>query len=174
MEKQKFGKLYRRSDYPGVLTRIMVDLIDVSTILALCVMTFIVAYLFTEQERVMNLILFGWVILAFGYLGPWKATGFPTLGYFMFRVKIVNSQGNQIDFWQASGRALFLLFGPANYLIDLFWLYGETPRQALRDKFTGTYLIKNNAVLESEGKLVSKVLHVMGYRVQIEEIQRIG
>ena len=67
---------------------------------------------------------------------------------------------------------MFLLFGPINYLVDMFWLYGESPRQTLRDKFTGTYLIKRGAIVETRGTLAKSVLHVMGYRVVVEEIRR--
>jgi uncharacterized RDD family membrane protein YckC len=171
MERGKTGVLFRKSDYVGVIPRVLIDIVDIAVIGIPGFGTLLVAASMYREERIMGLLLLVWVILGFLYLGPWKSTGYPTLGYWIFRVKLVNASGNKVDFWQASGRALFLLIGPANYLIDLFWLYGEIPRQALRDKFNGTYLIKKNAVIESKGKLVPKVLHVMGYRVRIEEIE---
>ena len=67
---------------------------------------------------------------------------------------------------------MFIFFGPANFLIDLFWLYGEIPRQALRDKATGTYLIRKNAQETGRGRIIAKVYHVMGYRLRMEEIER--
>ncbi len=166
------GALYRKSDYAGALTRILVDLIDILAILAFGIAACFAAHSLGASSRAIARIICLVILLAFGYLGPWKATGYPTLGYLLFRLQLVNAQGRRPDFWQASGRALFLGIGPVNYLIDVFWLYGETPRQALRDKFSGTYLIKKNAVPVAEGKVVSKVLHVMGYRAVVQEIQK--
>jgi uncharacterized RDD family membrane protein YckC len=172
MAAHKTGFIYRKSDYAGVIVRILIDLMDFTTLGISCLATIAIAsYSGVEQPRVLSFLGFAWIILGFVYLGPLKATGIPTLGYRIFKVKLVNAQGGKADFWQASGRALFLFFGPANFLLDLFWIYGEAPRQALRDKFSGTYLIKNSATIVSQGKVASKVLHVMGYRMRIEEIQ---
>jgi uncharacterized RDD family membrane protein YckC len=164
--------LYRKQDYPGLIVRLLIDIVDISAVFLVAMVSFVTVFAGVVEDDV----FFGRLIFVLGlvYLGPWKATRYGTLGYLLFRVKIVNAQGARISFWQASGRAFLMFFGPLNYLFDLFWLYGETPRQALRDKLAGTYLIKRHAQVEAQGKTVLKVLHVMGYRMQVEEIQRIG
>lgn len=174
MVNERIGVIYRKSDYPGILIRVLIDIIDFAAILITAAVFFLTVFSGVEDDLAIGRILFGFFVLGFGYLGPWKASGIPTLGYLICRVKIVNSKGDRVSIWQATGRALLLFFGPMNYLFDLFWLYGETPRQAFRDKLSGTFLISKSAIVESEGKVVRKVLHVMGYRAQVEDIQRVG
>jgi hypothetical protein len=43
---------------------------------------------------------------------------------------------------------MFLFLGPFNYVADLIWLSGDPQRQALRDKFTQTYVVRKKAVRE--------------------------
>ena len=174
MNTQRIGVLYRKSDYPGVFIRILVDAIDLALIVVLYCGILLTFFPSEVDQLTVDRVFLVCFLFAFAYLGPWKATGKPTLGYWLCRVKVVNAEGNRISFWQATGRAFFIFLGPVNYLIDLFWLYGETPRQALRDKALGSYFIKKSAIPESNGKIVVKILHVMGYRVRVEEIQKVS
>jgi uncharacterized RDD family membrane protein YckC len=173
MSENRIGVLYRKNDYPGFFTRLLIDVVDISAIILFSAISFLTLFANVENDLTIGRLLFAYFLMGFGYLGPWKATRFPTLGYLVFRVKIVNAMGERINVWQATGRAILMFVGPVNYLFDLIWLYGETPRQALRDKLAGTYLIKKNAQVESSGKIVGKILHVMGYRMRVEEIQKL-
>lgn len=173
MEREDVGLLYRKQDYLGFFARLFIDLIDVCVLAAGCVLSLYIAvcYGYEENDLVLDRIMFAWLLVAFIYIGPFKATPLPTLGYLIFRAKLVNSRGNRAGFWQASGRAVMMVIGPLNFLLDLFWLFGDSPRQALRDKLSSTYLIRKNAEVVARGKIVRNILHVMGYRMQVEEIK---
>jgi uncharacterized RDD family membrane protein YckC len=172
MSQEKLGVVYRKADYPGLFARMAIDAIDFAAVIGVAAASLLTVFSGVEEDATMGRLFLLFLLLGFGYIGPWKATGLPTLGYLLFKVRLVNVHGERVNFWQASGRALFMVAGPVNYLFDSLWIYSEAPRQTLRDKFSGTYLVKKGALEEYRGKVVRKVLHVMGYRTQVEEIRR--
>lgn len=104
----------------------------------------------------------------------------PHFGYRLGRVKIVGLDGQAPSskslIWRALFgligllyflhlfelfnymRALFGVLAPLSYL-DLIWLLNDTHRQALRDKFAGTYVVKKDAQPAGKGRIVFR-LHV--------------
>lgn len=167
------GPIFRSSDYPGFFIRLGIDILDIAFILVACFAAFLLAASFIGDGVWLGRAVFCLILVPFLYLGPLKATRIPTLGYLLFRVKLVDIEGKRPNLWQASGRGLALCIGPLNILLDLFWLYNSAPRRALRDVFSGTFLIRKDAQVEGTGTIVRKTLYVMGYHARIEELSRI-
>ena len=63
------------------------------------------------------------------------------------------------------------MLGPLNWLMDLLWLSGDTHRQALRDKFTGTYVVKRLAEPAGNGKVVYRSYDIVGLNFVFREVE---
>jgi len=66
---------------------------------------------------------------------------------------------------------MFGMLGPLNWLIDLTWLSSDANRQALRDKFAGTYVIHANALPAGTGRLGFCYYHILLYNFLFKEIE---
>ncbi len=64
-----------------------------------------------------------------------------------------------------------MVFGPINYLFDLVWMWNESQRQALRDKFTDTAVVKKCAVPIGTGKVIHRCYHILGYNFLFREVE---
>jgi hypothetical protein len=70
-------------------------------------------------------------------------------------------------------RMMFGILGPLNWLLDLLWLSNDTNRQALRDKFANTYVVKLNAQAAGSGRIVFREYHVLFYNCLFREVEAI-
>jgi hypothetical protein len=68
-------------------------------------------------------------------------------------------------------RLSFVLLGPLNWVLDLLWLSHDDHRQALRDKFARTYVIKAAAEPAGTGKTVVRYYEICGYNFLFREVQ---
>jgi len=66
---------------------------------------------------------------------------------------------------------MFAAFGPFNMLLDLFWIPGDTHRQALRDKFAQTYVVKRTAQIEGKGKMTHNYYDILGWSLFFSEVE---
>jgi hypothetical protein len=66
---------------------------------------------------------------------------------------------------------MFMFLGPLNYLVDLIWLSGDPQKQALRDKFAQTYVIRKEASPAGSGKVVHRQYYFMGCSFLFREIK---
>jgi hypothetical protein len=62
--------------------------------------------------------------------------------------------------------------GPLNFVLDLFWLTGDRDRQALRDKFAGTYVIRKDASPAGSGTVVMRTYMFWGMTFLFKEVRR--
>jgi uncharacterized RDD family membrane protein YckC len=168
--KERFGPIYRPQDYPGVFKRMAVDLVDFAAV-GIGAVALVAALEAGLRGRAASAACLAFLIAAMAYLGPYKATGLPTLGYLVFGVKVTDMEGRRISLWQATSRLAFMLAGPVNILVDFFWMYNGPLRQTLRDKLCGTVVVEKDAVKVADGRVVFKVVHGMGYRLICEEVE---
>jgi len=101
-----------------------------------------------------------------------KRSKFRTVGYVVAGAKIVNLKGERPSILSLFGRLLFAFVGPLNALIDLFWLTGDVDRQALRDKFASTYVVKRNAIPAGTGTIVFRTYMFWGMTFLFKEVKR--
>jgi hypothetical protein len=61
--------------------------------------------------------------------------------------------------------------GPLNFLIDLMWLTGDANRQAIRDKFAGTYVVRQDAMPAGTGPILVRTYMFWGMTFLFREVR---
>ena len=173
--KAEEGVYYAKEAYAGFLLRLLVELIDIAVASALCFLFgfgMLVCPLPIEPfTPLFAYALFtGWILIWFAYFVPLKGSRFHTLGYRIGKIRIVNLQGNAPSVYSLTLRLIFAIIGPLNILLDLVWLTSDPNRQALRDKFAHTYVIKRDAEVAGGGKIVYQRFSILGWNLLFPEV----
>src|SRR5262249_4688560 len=166
------GVYYRREDYAGVWVRLLIEAIDAIVASALSLALSALLIIFLDQELLLSWALVAtWVIIWFVYFVIIKRTRFRTLGYILGGVKVVNLRGECPSLTSLAIRLIFVVIGPFNVIIDLFWISGDNHKQALRDKFAETYVIKKNAQPAGQGKVLYTKYSIMAANFLFREVE---
>ena len=104
------------------------------------------------------------------YLAVIKSSNFRTIGYNLFGIKVVDLLGNSPNWSTMLIRFLLIFIGPFTFIIDILWLTGEQTKQTLRDKYAGTYVVKNTSIPKGTGLLRTVSLHFMGWNLSFKEV----
>jgi uncharacterized RDD family membrane protein YckC len=166
------GVYYAPSDYIGFIRRTLIDFVDGLVLLVawlVCIVGLMMLHL-TAEEATAPVIL-SLVGLAFAYLVVLKRYAF-TLGYLLFRSRVVNLQGTAPSIGSLIVRALFLFIGPGNTLLDLIWLTSDPDRQAIRDRFARTYVIRRDAKPLGTGHIRYMRLDLICLNLLLPEVAR--
>jgi uncharacterized RDD family membrane protein YckC len=167
------GVYFDREDYAGFWLRVLVDIIDITIMLTVSVScSLLLMTVVSPPRQVASTLFVLWGGLWFLYFVLLKRTDFGTFGYKLCKVRIVNVRGECPSIAALTLRLMFAVFGPLNTIIDLLWLSGDDNRQALRDKFAQTYVIKRDACPVGDGKLVYSVFDVWGWNLVFREVRR--
>jgi uncharacterized RDD family membrane protein YckC len=170
--KTALGVYYRREDYAPFWLRLLVDVIDLLAFGAVgAALTVAVAIVIPVSRSMINLILLAWVATAFFYFVILKRSRFRTLGYRLGRIKIVGLDGQPPTYFSLSLRLMFAMLGPLNWLADLAWLSGDAHRQALRDKFASTYVVKEKSQPAGQRKLGFRYYEIFFYNCLFREVE---
>lgn len=165
------GVYYRREDYAGFVRRMLVDLVDIGA--AGCLTIAIYAALWEGVGWFRDagaLFMAVTASVGFGYFVVLKRSRWRTLGYRLGGVKIVGLDGARAGWGALTFRLSFMLLGPLNWVIDLFWLSGDPHRQAIRDKFARTYVVRANAEPAGEGRVAIRYYEICGYNFLFREV----
>ncbi|MFQ5599216.1 MAG: RDD family protein [Candidatus Krumholzibacteriia bacterium] len=95
-----------------------------------------------------------------------------TIGFRILGLRIVNLQGQQPSRLDMANRFVMAWLGPLNILVDLLWIPSDENRQALRDKFAGTYVIKRNAKPSGHGLVICATYFLLGFTWTFREVER--
>lgn len=163
---------YRPEDCVGVMRRLLIDFVDTGV----AVMISIVLSLFTRAvspvyEIAALAVWLTWIAVWFAYFVVLKGSRFRTLGYVLAGARIVDFSGRRPGYLRLLGRLAFVVLGPANFLIDLCWVSSDPSRQALRDKFAHTYVVRKNAVPAGTGRIVYPTYMTFGWTLMFAEVQ---
>lgn len=160
------GVFYAPEDVAGLVRRIFVVAVDLTVVFLLCmpVVCLHVVGVVSSHVLAASALLVGWA-----YLGCLKATKFPTLGYRLAHVELVDLQGARVTLWQATIRFLFLFLTLGN-LIDLVLLSHDADRQTLRDKLVGTCVIRRGARPVGSGPITYSTYFVGGWSIVFREV----
>lgn len=165
------GVYFRRQDYAPFWIRFLVDLIDFVVFGIICAAILVTADVVLPTSSLVNFTLLAWLATAFAYFVILKRSRFRTLGYRLGRVRIVGLDGLPPSYLSLSFRLMFALLGPWNWLVDLVWFSGDAHRQALRDKFAATYVIKQDSQPAGQGRLSFRYYEIMLYHCLFREIE---
>lgn len=170
--KSALGVYFRREDYAPFWLRLLVDVIDLLAFGSMCAaLTAAVAIVIPVSRSMVNLILLAWVATAFSYFVILKRSRFRTLGYRLGRIRIVGLDGQPPTYFSLSLRLMFAIFGPLNWLVDLAWLSGDAHRQALRDRFASTHVVKEKSQPVGQGKVVFNYYDIFFYNCLFREVE---
>ena len=167
------GVYYDRAAYAGFWVRLIVDVIDISVIMTISIIsTTLFMRVFSPSEQLIPILFLLWAGLWFIYFVLLKRSSFGTLGYKLCKIRIVNLSGDRPSIIALALRLIFAIIGPLNILLDLIWLSGDDNRQALRDKFAQTYVVKKNTNPIGTGKIIYSDFDLWGWRMIFREVKR--
>jgi uncharacterized RDD family membrane protein YckC len=145
------GVYYDYDAYAGFLRRLVVIMIDMTVLLVVGVMLWfpilVLAVLWDPEASPdpSGIVFLLWAAIIWFYLTVIKRSRWRTVGYRMLGLKIVTTHGTRPSLPTMTFRLLMWLFGPFNFILDLIWLGADTEQQSLRDCYSGTYVVRNDA-----------------------------
>jgi uncharacterized RDD family membrane protein YckC len=162
------GVLFAPEACAGLLTRLLILIIDLSVLLVCGVVLETICYelLPTAGEA----LFWSWLALCYIYLVVVEAS-FGTLGFLITGVKIVNLNGEKPSVLRMTGRLGLWIVGPFNFFIDFFWLTNDRHKQTLRDKLAGTYVVKKGAVPCGKGRVRAVHYFLFGLSILFPEVR---
>ena len=164
------GVYYDPSAYAGLGRRLLILLTDmIGFILLMALMLFPFMYL-PESDVTAHAITISLIVLSLLYFAILKRTSIGTLGYIITGVRIVDLTGNKPSIGRMLFRTLFIVIGPLNLFLDLFWVGNDREKQSLRDKLAGTYVIRKKASILGRGKITFSTYTFFGYSFIFKEV----
>ena len=123
------GVYFETRDYIGVARRLFIDFVDTLVAIIACVLITLLLLAVWPHERSLGVVLStSWTIIWFSYFVILKRSRFRTLGYILGGARVVNLQGSRPSILSLLARLLFVAGGPANFLLDLFWIPSDPCR----------------------------------------------
>ena len=164
------GVYYAADDYIGIMRRIAILAVDLTVLILL---GFILILITTEPlDDPTDSFWFAYVALAWTYLTILKPSKVRTVGYWLTGARIVNLRGQRPSILRMTFRLLVWLFGPFNLLFDLIWAGIDDDRQTLRDRFTGTCVIKHGAEPVGTGEIHLTYYNAFGLTLTYPRVSR--
>jgi uncharacterized RDD family membrane protein YckC len=169
------GVYFRREDYLGFVRRFLIDAIDLPIAVVLSVLALSGAFwLVPGLEEIPDVSLLILCSVWFGYFVLLKRSRFRTPGYVIMGARIVGLTGERPSISSLVARLLFVVGGPLNFVLDVLFLTGDEDRQALRDKFAGTYVVRRHASPAGVGPIVIRTYMFAGMTFLFREVKRIA
>ncbi len=168
------GVYFLAQDYASVWRRIAIEAIDgAAVVMATAVVTIAATLVFPDPAVVesQTVLLGTFLFIGFCYFVLLKWSRRRTLGYAIGGVRIVTLRGEHPSLLALAVRYLFAVFGPANVIIDLLWIGNDPYRQALRDKFAQTYVIRKDAQPAGQGIIGYGTYFVLGTSFMFAEVR---
>jgi len=163
------GVFYSLSDLAGLGRRSLVLVIDLGIVFAVCGVVVTLVPDVGIPQRLANVVAFA---IAWAYLAGLKAGPAGTLGYRLARVQLVTIEGKPAGLGRSTCRFLFLFGGPLNFVFDLLWLTTDANRQTLRDKLSGTYVVRRGAVPAGNGVIRYSTYFIATMSFLLAEVSR--
>lgn len=165
---------YERSDYLGVGRRLLIEAIDVALAAAVSLVITFLARSLLDGPSLSLALLLAWPCVWFAYFVVLKASSSRTVGYLAAGARIVNLAGERPGIASLTVRFLFAVIGPINCGFDLLWIPVDPAGQSLRDKFTRTYVVKNDARPRGVGEIRYTQYSILGASFLFAEVSQSG
>ena len=174
MADEGTGVFYKPEDYAGVFRRLFIDGVDAFVIIVLTVLLALFLQMVWQHDPSGDLVFFVLMVaLWFTYFVILKRSKVRTIGYLVGGTRIVSLQGERPTVLSLVIRLMFVVVGPVNFLVDLLWIPSDPCRQALRDKFAHTYVIRKSAQPLGTGQIVYRTYTLFGGTMLFQEVQQI-
>jgi uncharacterized RDD family membrane protein YckC len=175
MSEKVQGVYYSLKDYAGLGRRLLILGIDAGVIIA-ALLVALLAYGLAPDGLLSSIHFYagGYVVFLAFYLAVLGRSDLGTLGYLLTSVRVVNLQGDRPSLTCMLFRSSFVVLGPFNALLDIIWLGGDSNRQSIRDKLTGTYVVRRKAKPSGVG-VQNYVMITFGYwNFLVREVSRVS
>ena len=163
------------SDYAGFWRRLAIEIADSAVIVVVLLVVTTMVVLLDPAEELSDALLAWlipcWVLLIYGYFVLLKRSRFTTVGYRLAGVRIVDSLGRPPGLAALTLRLSFGLIGPFNLILDVLWIPSDRHKQALRDKFAHTYVVKATAEPAGPARIVNRTYDVMGMSFVFQDVE---
>jgi uncharacterized RDD family membrane protein YckC len=174
-EPARHGVYFARADHVGFWRRLVIESVDLAVAAVACVviggLIVLVSDLEPDEDVVLAVVYLSALPMGVAYFVLLKRFG-RTAGYWACRARIVTLAGDRPGLWLLFVRFLFAVLGPLNFALDLLWIPSDESRQALRDKFAGTYVVGVRARPAGHGRLTWAQYHVLGATFVFREVER--
>jgi uncharacterized RDD family membrane protein YckC len=168
-EPQLPGVYYSEQDLAGLARRSVALAVDLLIVFFVCGAVVALGPDAGLPQAVANSLALG---LAWLYLAGSKARPVRTVGYRLADVELVDLHGGPVSLWRSTCRFMFLFGGPVNVLLDLIWLTHDPNRQTLRDKLTGTYVVRRGARPIGQGVITYPTYFIATLSFILPEVAR--
>ena len=166
---------FAANDYAGFWRRILIELVDVATMVFLLVLVAAILFAADVVEEPMDpAVWLCWGAAVYWYFVTVKRSRFHTVGCRLGGVRIVDVYGQTPPRRALLLRLLWAVFGPINIVFDLLWIPSDPCKQSLRDKMAHTYVVRVNARSAGPAQLVYRNYHIMGMSFIFQEIEPAG
>ena len=109
-------------------------------------------------------------LVQWAYMVPLKNSRLGTAGYALFRLKVVNLRGQKPSVLRMTFR---LMAGVAiNPFFDVIWSASDDSHQAMRDKLSGTYVVRRRCLPVGTGAIVKARLFLLMLPLLYREVAR--
>ncbi|MEZ6062383.1 MAG: RDD family protein [Planctomycetaceae bacterium] len=162
------GAYFRREDYVGLARRMAILAVDLMVLIVLFFVIGIVVLSVTDISDEQFSLLFG--VISWLYLSVLKASRIRTVGYWLLDARIVNLKGETPSVFRMTFRFLLCLFGPFSFIFDLLWVSTDDHKQTLRDRFSGTCVIRRHA--EPAGRAAIRLVsyNALGFNLTYPQV----
>jgi uncharacterized RDD family membrane protein YckC len=158
--------------YAGFWRRLGVESVDIACVLLVAATLLMAFSLATGDDDPHDaIVLLTLLPTAYLYLVVVKWSRFGTVGYWLFRVRLVDAAGRQPGLGTLSLRFLFAVAGPINIVLDMLWIPSDRWRQSLRDKLAHTYVVKAGAEPAGTARVVYRQHYLMGMSFVFQELE---
>lgn len=167
------GTYFPRPAYAGLCRRFVIQVIDLIVLFAVAVLMSVLLFDVLEWDldddkdfKKYLALLVGW---SWFYLVLMESL-WGTVGFWLAGVKIVDHQANRPSLIRMTFRACVLILGPINPLLDLVWVGSDAHGQTIRDKLSGTYVVRKNAMAIGTGPIRLHYYSLLGMTIPFAEI----
>jgi uncharacterized RDD family membrane protein YckC len=168
------GVFYNRDSFLGIWSRFAIGLIDLFAVGWVWFLLGAIPGNFLPIKIGSVYSIFSLLGIMFTYFVILKRTDFRTIGYRVFQVRVVDLHGNRPSIFSMVNRFSFMLLGPLNGIIDLLWITSDDSKQALRDRWSGTYVVKTEAEPLGTGPIVTMRYEILGLNLVFREVSLQG
>jgi len=155
------GIYFRPEEYIGITRRFLITFVDAVILFVASNIILIIANAIGNKAT--NIGVYFAILNAWAYLTILKPSPARTIGYALFGVKIVTLRGDRPSVIRMTFRMLMWILGPFNMIIDLLWVGLDDDNQTLRDRYSGTMVIKNDAIPLGEGEIHMAKFYALGF-----------
>jgi uncharacterized RDD family membrane protein YckC len=168
------GPYYDAQDYAGIVRRFLILAIDGFVAAGVFLLLVVIDILLHPDAppRLSRAVFYGGAGFSYAYFVLLEASALGTLGFLLTGVKIVTLEGKRPSMLRMTPRFLMWILGPINAIFDLYWMTGDEFKQTLRDKFTGTLVVRKHAIPAGSGEIRLNRYQLLGYSLVFYEVDK--